>query len=91
MNNLRKYGTPPFKLAVIHGGPSAPGEMAPFSRELSSLGGILEPLQTETTLEGQLMELKAILEGHGTLPIILIGFSWGQWSVLFLMLHTLNL
>jgi hypothetical protein len=50
MKNLRKYGTSPFKLAVFHGGPGAPGEMAPVARELSSLGGILEPLHTERTL-----------------------------------------
>lgn len=81
MDNLRRYGPSPYKLAVIHGGPGAPGEMAPVARELLSIegleGGVLEPLQTATTLEGQILELKNILEEKGTLPIILIGFSWG--------------
>jgi pimeloyl-ACP methyl ester carboxylesterase len=77
MVNLRKYGNKPFPVAVIHGGPGAPGEMAPVARELSSVTGVLEPLQTATTLEGQIRELKSVLEKHAALPVILIGFSWG--------------
>ncbi len=79
MKNLRKYGNAPFNVAVIHGGPGAPGEMAPVARELSSVRGILEPLQTATTLEGQVQELKAVLKKWGDLPITLIGWSWGAW------------
>jgi pimeloyl-ACP methyl ester carboxylesterase len=77
MKNLRKYGNKPFNVAVIHGGPGTPGEMAPVARELSSVRGVLEPLQTATTLEGQVQELKAVLEKNGDLPVTLIGFSWG--------------
>lgn len=77
MENLRKYGTRPFSVAVIHGGPGVPGEMAPVARELSSLTGILEPLQTKSTLEGQVEELKEVLETNGDLPVTLIGYSWG--------------
>ena len=77
MKNLRKYGNKPYRIAVIHGGPGAPGEMAPVARELSSARGVLEPLQTATTLEGQVRELKAVLEKHSALPVTLIGFSWG--------------
>ncbi|MCC4772109.1 alpha/beta fold hydrolase [Methanosarcina sp. DH2] len=77
MENLRKYGNPPFTAAVVHGGPGAPGEMAPVARELSSSRGVLEPFQTKATLEGQVDELRDILEEHGALPVTLIGFSWG--------------
>lgn len=77
MNNLRTYGQPPFTVAVVHGGPGAPGEMAPVARELATDAGVLEPLQTADTLDGQVEELKQILEGSGEMPIILIGFSWG--------------
>jgi pimeloyl-ACP methyl ester carboxylesterase len=77
MKNLRTYGSKPYTVAVIHGGPGAPGEMAPVARELSSLTGILEPLQTKSTLEGQIQELHDVLKEHGDLPVILIGFSWG--------------
>ncbi|NIM90666.1 MAG: alpha/beta fold hydrolase [Candidatus Aminicenantes bacterium] len=84
MENLRKYGKAPFNTAVIHGGPGAPGEMAPVARELSSATGVLEPLQTATTLEGQLEELKDVLKKSGDLPVTLIGWSWGAWlSFLF--------
>jgi pimeloyl-ACP methyl ester carboxylesterase len=77
MTNLRKYGNPPFTAAVIHGGPGAPGEMAPVARELSSNMGVLEPLQTKATLEDQVKELRHILKDNGALPVTLIGFSWG--------------
>jgi pimeloyl-ACP methyl ester carboxylesterase len=77
MKNIRKYGHPPFTIAVVHGGPGAPGEMAPVAGELSSDNGVLEPLQTATTLERQVRELQTVLEEYGVLPVTLIGFSWG--------------
>jgi pimeloyl-ACP methyl ester carboxylesterase len=79
MKNLRTYGRAPFSVAVIHGGPGAAGEMEPVARELASERGVLEPLQTATTLEGQICELKAVLEENGDLPVVLIGFSWGAF------------
>ena len=79
MKNLRKYGTAPFNVAVIHGGPGAAGEMAPVARELATSRGVLEPIQTATSLEGQVEELKTILEENGEPPFNLIGFSWGAW------------
>jgi len=79
LNNLRKYGKPPFKVVVIHGGPGAGGEMAPVAHELSSSWGILEPIQTAISLEGQVEELRAVLESEGELPVTLIGYSWGAW------------
>ncbi len=79
MQNLRVYGASPYGIAVIHGGPGAPGEMAPVARELSKKHGVLEPLQTETTLEGQLDELKSVLEKNAQLPVVLIGHSWGAF------------
>jgi pimeloyl-ACP methyl ester carboxylesterase len=79
MKNLRTYGKAPFNVAVIHGGPGAAGEMAPVARELASSCGVLEPLQTKSSLEGQIEELKTVLEKNGDLPVTLIGFSWGAW------------
>jgi pimeloyl-ACP methyl ester carboxylesterase len=77
MINLKKYGKPPFSVAVIHGGPGAPGSVAPIARKLSSNWGVLEPFQAATSLEGQVQELKEILEENGDFPITLIGHSWG--------------
>jgi pimeloyl-ACP methyl ester carboxylesterase len=79
VKNLRTYGKEPYSVAVIHGGPGARGEVAPIARELSSLCGILEPLQTKDSVEGQVQELHDELEENGTFPIALIGHSWGAW------------
>jgi pimeloyl-ACP methyl ester carboxylesterase len=79
MVNFRTYGKPPFSIAVIHGGPGAAGEMAPVARELASNFGVLEPLQTETSVEGQVQELRGVLEKKADFPTSLIGFSWGAW------------
>ena len=77
MKNIRKYGNAPYSIAVVHGGPGAPGEMAPVAKELSSSYGILEPLQTASSVTGQVQELKTILEENATLPVVLVGYSWG--------------
>ena len=77
MENPRRYGQPPFSVAVIHGGPGAPGEMAPVARELSIDRGVLEPLQTARSLEGQIEELRSLLTANGDPPFTLIGSSWG--------------
>jgi pimeloyl-ACP methyl ester carboxylesterase len=53
--------------------------MVPIARELAPDWGVLEPLQTATSLQGQVEELKTVLEENGDLPVTLIGFSWGAW------------
>jgi pimeloyl-ACP methyl ester carboxylesterase len=77
MQNLRLYGQPPFTVAVLHGGPGAPGTMAPVARELAAEWGVLEPLQTADSLDGQVEELRAVLGERADLPVTLIGSSWG--------------
>ena len=79
MDNFRLYGKAPYRIAVLHGGPGAPGEMAPVARELGRTRGVLEPLQTSDTLEGQVQELREVLEARADLPATLIGWSWGAW------------
>lgn len=79
MRTVRKWGHGPYPLAVIHGGPGAPGEMAPVARELSAFTGVLEPFQTEMTLDGQVQELRQILEEEAQVPATLVGFSWGAF------------
>ena len=39
--------------------------------------GVLEPIQTATSIEGQVRELQAVLRGNGDIPLTLIGWSWG--------------
>lgn len=79
MDNFRVYGKPPYTVALLHGGPGASGEMAPVARELQDRWGVLEPLQTGMTVEGQVEELRLVLENKGSIPVILVGYSWGAW------------
>jgi len=81
---LRLYGKEPFFIAVVHGGPGARGSVAPVAKEMSQYFGVLEPLQTETTVNGQVDELFNELSVYASFPITLIGHSWGAWlSVIF--------
>lgn len=77
--SVRRYGQAPYTVAVIHGGPGASGEMAPVARALARRWGVVEPMQTATSLEGQVEELKSAIEAHADPPVALIGFSWGAW------------
>ncbi|NLV27035.1 MAG: alpha/beta hydrolase [Methanomicrobiales archaeon] len=77
--NVRKYGEHPYRIAVIHGGPGAAGEMAIVARYLSHHYGIVEPMQTAVTVQGQIEELAEILVKETDKPAILIGYSWGAW------------
>lgn len=84
MQNPRKYGNAPYGVAVIHGGPGAAGEMAPVARVLSKKYGVLEPIQTASSVAGQAEELKLIIEKNSNPPVVLVGYSWGAWlSIIF--------
>jgi pimeloyl-ACP methyl ester carboxylesterase len=87
MKNLRTYGNKPYSVAVVHGGPGAAGDLAPVAKELSSVAGILEPLQTENTFEGQVKELRDVLEKNADLPVTLIGHSWGAFLSFIVTAH----
>ncbi len=77
--NLRKYGTSPFSIVLVHGGPGAPGSMAPVALELSGKYGILEPFQSKNSIKGQLSELKEQIAVNANVPVTLVGHSWGAW------------
>jgi len=77
MKPVRRWGHGPYSVVVVHGGPGAPGEVAPVARELAAVKGVLEPFQTETTLDGQVQELRSVLVEQANSPVTLVGFSWG--------------
>jgi pimeloyl-ACP methyl ester carboxylesterase len=79
VKNPRIYGEQPYRVAVVHGGPGALGSVAPVARELARDYGMLEPLQTATTIDEQVDELAGLLREHGDGPATLIGHSWGAW------------
>jgi len=86
--NHRTWGTPPYKVAILHGGPGAPGEVAPVAKELSRDFGVLEPFQTKRSVDGQLAELCVQIRDTASLPVCLIGWSWGAWlAYLFTAAH----
>jgi pimeloyl-ACP methyl ester carboxylesterase len=82
--NVRKYGKPPFNIVVVHGGPGAPGEMKSVAEELSKSIGVLEPLQSKDSVNGQVEELRNQIEKYADTPVTLIGYSWGSWLVYLL-------
>jgi pimeloyl-ACP methyl ester carboxylesterase len=77
--DLRRYGAAPFRVAVVHGGPGAPGSVAAVARELARERGVLEPLQAARSVDGQVAELGAVLARAASTPVVLIGHSWGAW------------
>jgi pimeloyl-ACP methyl ester carboxylesterase len=80
---VRTYGEKPYRAALIHGGPGAPGYMAPVARVLSESFGVMEPLQSKDSLDGQIKELREQLNSYTNQPITLVGSSWGAILVLF--------
>ena len=84
---FRRYGSPPYQIVVVHGGPGAPGEVAPVARELADEWGVLEPLQSQTSIAALVLELKTLLEQQASLPVVLIGHSWGAWLSIILAAH----
>jgi pimeloyl-ACP methyl ester carboxylesterase len=79
LETIRKYGSAPFNIGLLHGGPGAAGEMKPVAEELSKEFGVLEFLQTGNTVAGQIRELYDQLMESADLPVTLVGYSWGAW------------
>lgn len=79
MRKTRKHGDDPFDIAVLHGGPGALGDARPLAKGLSDENGVLEPLFDQKSIQGQLKWLEGELVRHGSLPVNLIGHSWGAW------------
>ncbi|MEM8703520.1 MAG: alpha/beta hydrolase [Pseudomonadota bacterium] len=77
---FRQYGKTPSQVAVVHGGPGGAGDVQPLAQELGERGyRVLEPIQTDNTIAGQIAELAAQVEQACQRPVCLIGWSWGAW------------
>ena len=79
MKTIHKHGNPPYQTALLHGGPGALGGMGTVAEELSKQSGILELIQTQKSVQGQVDELKEQLKAAATFPVTLVGWSWGAW------------
>jgi pimeloyl-ACP methyl ester carboxylesterase len=58
--------------------------MAPVAKELASQWGVVEPLQTAMSVEGQIQELHDLIMQHADPPVAIIGSSWGAMLGLLL-------
>ncbi len=77
----RLHGLPPYRTAVVHGGPGAIGSVGDLASELGRHFGTIEPFQTQDSIPALITELEESLPRE---PVILIGHSWGAWlSYLF--------
>ena len=79
LRTIKKYGDKPYLIGLLHGGPGASGELKTVAEELSADFGVLELLQSEKSVNGQIEELHRQLISISDLPVVLIGHSWGAW------------
>lgn len=84
MNNLRKHGNSPYRTAFLHGGPGVLGEMGKLAARFSARQGILEPLESETTIDAQIKIFKDLFDKNVSYPMTLAGYSWGAWLALII-------
>src|SRR4051794_21081262 len=83
MIEVRRYGANGPLVAVLHGGPGAPGYMEPVARALADEFVVLEPLQRPSggeplTVARHVADLQEVVEALGAhARPALIGSSWG--------------
>src|SRR5687768_13243228 len=80
---VRGYGDDGGWLTLLHGGPGAPGHLAPVARALAAELRILEPFErrsgaTPLTVDLHVRDIDDAIRRHaGTQPTALLGFSSG--------------
>lgn len=79
MSTVRKHGSPPYRVVVVHGGPGAEGGLGPVAEEISRYAGVLEPVQGADSVNGQVEELHEVISLTAAPPVCLVGHSWGAW------------
>ncbi len=81
--DVRTYGSAGPTIAVLHGGPGAPGSVAALARDLGRDFRVLEPLQRRSgavplTVSRHVEDLAAV----APMPAVLVGWSWGAMLAL---------
>lgn len=84
----REYGTSGPNVVLLHGGPGAPGYMAPVARELADSFRIFEPFQRSSggeplTVARHVADLREMVESRcGERRPAIVGHSWGAMLAL---------
>jgi pimeloyl-ACP methyl ester carboxylesterase len=85
---VRTYGSAGPFVVLLHGGPGAPGYMAPVARQLADTFQVLEPFQRGSgdkplTVARHVADLDEVVKSHcgGSRPAV-IGHSWGAMLAL---------
>lgn len=84
---VRSYGRSGPVVVLLHGGPGAPGSMAPVARGLADSFRVLEPFQRASgaeplTVSLHISDLRELLTSPGNAPAALVGSSWGAMLAL---------
>lgn len=66
---IHTYGNAPYRVALLHGDPGAPGTLAPLAHRLSRFGGALEHLQTQYDLPSLLHNISEELSPFGSVVV----------------------
>ena len=80
---VHRHGTGEPRMAVLHGGPGAPGSVSILAGALAAFVGVLEPCQRRAgdvplSVERHVADLAAVLPS----PVALVGWSWGAMLAL---------
>jgi pimeloyl-ACP methyl ester carboxylesterase len=85
----RQWGTAGPKVVLLHGGPGAPGYLAPVARRLGTSFQVIEPFQRKGTVASPLTvachaaDLDAVIERYSPdEKPVLVGHSWGAMLAL---------
>lgn len=83
---IRHYGESGPLVIAIHGGPGAPGSVAPVARELADQFRVLEPFQRHAgdaplTVATHVADLHELVTAQDQAPAI-VGWSWGSMLAL---------
>jgi len=86
---FREYGSNGPHVVVLHGGPGAPGCMAPVARRLAACCHVVEPFQRGSedggslTVAQHVADLREIVQWLAApAPVLLVGSSWGAMLAL---------
>ena len=87
MIEVRRYGSAGPHVVLLHGGPGAPGHMAPIARRLAAGFRVLEPFQRGSgtrplTVQVHIGDLHEVLEAERIDRAHLVGSSWGAMLAL---------